>query len=151
MITVSDRVAAGTAVDGSGPALVELLRRHGFEPGPVQVVPDDPERLRAAVSAAALDSGLVLTIGGTGLGPRDHTPEVTAALADYSVPGLAEEMRRAGREKTPMAVLSRGIAVVVGRCLVINLPGSIKGSVESLEALLPVVPHALDQLAGGDH
>ena len=151
MITVSDRVAAGTAVDGSGPALVDLLRRHGLEADPPQVVPDDPERLREAISAAVRTAALVLTTGGTGLGPRDHTPEVTAALADYIVPGLPEEMRRVGRAGTTLAVLSRGTAVVIGRCLVVNLPGSLRGAVESLEALLPVIPHALDQLAGGDH
>ncbi|GAC1331918.1 MAG: MogA/MoaB family molybdenum cofactor biosynthesis protein [Candidatus Dormibacteria bacterium] len=151
VITVSDRVTAGTATDTSGPAVADLLRRHGLSAGPVRVVPDEPDQIRAALAMAAGEAALVLTTGGTGLGARDHTPGVTAAMADYLVPGLAEEMRRSGREKTPMAILSRGVAAVVGRTLVINLPGSRAGAVESLEAVLPVIPHALDQLAGGDH
>ena len=151
VITVSDRVSAGAAEDGSGPALVDLLQLHGLEAGPVRVVADEAAEITAAIGAAVREATLVLTTGGTGLSPRDHTPDVTAALADYLVPGLAEEMRRAGRKKTPMAVLSRAVAAVVGGTLVINLPGSRAGAVESLEALLPVIPHALDQLAGGDH
>ena len=151
VITVSDRVSAGAAEDGSGPALVEMLRDHGLEAGPVIVVPDEPAAITRAIATAVGGAALVLTTGGTGLSPRDHTPEVTAALADYLVPGLAEEMRRAGRKKTPMAVLSRAVVAVVGTTLVINLPGSQAGAVESLESLLPVIPHALDQLAGGDH
>ena len=151
VITVSDRVSAGAAEDGSGPALVELLRRHGLEAGPVRVVADEPAQITSALAAAVGEASLVLTTGGTGLSPRDHTPDVTAAMADYLVPGLAEEMRRVGRQKTPMAVLSRAVVAVVGGTMVINLPGSVTGAVESLEALLPVIPHALDQIAGGDH
>jgi molybdenum cofactor synthesis domain-containing protein len=151
VITVSDRVWAGAAEDASGPAILELLARNGIEAGPVQVVPDEPEQITRAIAAAVASATLVLTTGGTGLSPRDHTPDVTAALADYLVPGLAEEMRRVGRQNTPMAVLSRAVVAVVGRTLVINLPGSRAGAVESLTALLPVIPHALDQIGGGDH
>ena len=151
VITVSDRVSRGEAEDSSGPAVAELLRLMGLDVEPVQVVPDEPDDLEAAIRGAAARAPLVVTSGGTGISPRDHTPEVTAGLADYLVPGMAEEMRRAGREKTPMAVMSRGVVAVVGRSLVINLPGSRAGATESLEALAEVIPHALDQLAGGGH
>ncbi|HEV1997947.1 MAG TPA: MogA/MoaB family molybdenum cofactor biosynthesis protein [Candidatus Dormibacteraeota bacterium] len=151
VITVSDRVARGAAEDLSGPAVADCIRLSGLDVEPVQVVPDDPVDLEAAIVGAAARAQLVVTTGGTGISPRDHTPEVTARVADYLVPGLGEEMRRVGREKTPMAILSRGLVAVVGRSLVINLPGSQAGAVESLEAILPVIPHALDQLAGGGH
>lgn len=151
VITVSDRVSRGEAEDLSGPAIAERVRRAGLDVEAVQVVPDDPETIEAAILGAAARAQLVLTTGGTGISARDHTPEATAGVADQLLPGLAEEMRRVGRDKTPMAILSRGVAAVVRGSLVINLPGSHAGAVESLEAVLPVIPHALDQLAGGGH
>jgi molybdopterin adenylyltransferase len=151
VITVSDRVSRGEAEDGSGPAVGERLRLAGFDVEPIQVVPDEPADIEAALRGAGARAQLVLTTGGTGISPRDHTPEVTTSMCDYLVPGMAEEMRRHGREKTPTAVLSRGVVGVLGRALVVNLPGSQVGAIENLEALLPVIPHALDQLAGGGH
>lgn len=146
MITVSDRSAAGVAEDRSGPRVAELLQAAGLEIASRVTVPDEVDRIRAELREATED--LVVTTGGTGLGPRDVTPQATLAEVDYEVPGLAEEMRRAGRESTPAAVLSRGVAGVRRRTLILNLPGSERGAVESLGAILPVLPHALDLLAG---
>lgn len=110
------------------------------------LVPDEVAEIRNALRAS--DAGLVVTTGGTGLGARDVTPEATADLIEREVPGIAEEMRRAGLATTPLAMLSRGLAGVVGRSLVINLPGSVRGATESLSAVLPALGHALDLLAG---
>lgn len=149
MITVSDRASAGTMKDESGPALVERLKTEQFEVSGPEVVPDERDRIVAAIEAA-VTSGVdaVITTGGTGLGPRDVTPQATAPLLDYEVPGLAEAMRRAGASSTPMSALSRGMAGVRGRALVINLPGSVKGATESLEAVMPVLAHAIRLLHG---
>ncbi len=149
VLTISDGVAAGRREDASGTALAAALQGAGFVVGRPAVVPDDAERI-SAVLLAAVDEGvaLVVTTGGTGLGPRDVTPQATAALLDYEVPGLAEEMRRAGAAATPTAILSRSLAGVRGRTLILNLPGSPKGATESLQAVLPVLPHALQLLRG---
>jgi molybdopterin adenylyltransferase len=146
VITVSDRCSAGEAEDRSGPALVAMLEQAGLEVVGRSLVPDEVAEIRAALREAGAD--LVVTTGGTGLAARDVTPQATALEIDYQVPGLAEEMRRAGVASTPMAMLSRSLAAVRGRSLVLNLPGSEKGSTESLAAVLPVVGHALQQLAG---
>jgi molybdopterin adenylyltransferase len=147
VITISDRAATGAMSDASGPAVVDLLRRGGFEvTGPV-VVPDDSVLITDAIMSAVLgDTALVITTGGTGLGPRDITPQTTSALIDYDVPGIGEVMRRAGAASTPMAALSRAMAGVIGRTLVINLPGSVNGATESLEAVMPVLGHAVQLL-----
>ncbi len=145
-MTVSDRCAAGEAEDRSGPAVARRLREAGIEVIGSQIVPDEVGEIRAALREAGGD--LVVTTGGTGLAPRDVTPQATALELDYQVPGLSETMRRAGAASTPMAVLSRGIAGVRGRCLVLNLPGSERGATESLDAVLPALGHALEQLAG---
>jgi molybdenum cofactor synthesis domain-containing protein len=151
VITVSDRVAAGEAVDLSGPAVAAALARHGIAVVGSRVVSDDVDQVSAAIREATLTSSLVVTTGGTGLGPRDRTPEATIAVAEYVVPGIGEAIRRAGSLSTPAAMLSRGVAAVVGRSLVLNLPGSPGGAVESLEAVAAVLEHAIDVLAGADH
>jgi cyclic pyranopterin phosphate synthase len=153
VITCSTRAAAGERGDESGPAVVAALRAAGFEVAPeVLILPDDEEQIAAAIAALA-DAGtrLVVTSGGTGLTPGDVTPSATRRVIDREVPGLAELMRAAGLASTPMAALSRGVVGARGQTLVVNLPGSLRGATESINALLPVLPHALEQLAGGDH
>ncbi len=148
VLTVSDGVSAGSREDRSGPALARLLGDAGFEVERA-VVADEREAITRAIwDAVAAGADLVVSTGGTGLGPRDVTPQATLPLLDYEVPGLAEEMRRAGLAKTPMAMLSRSLAGVRGSSLVLSLPGSEKGATESLEAVLPVIPHALQLLKG---
>jgi molybdenum cofactor synthesis domain-containing protein len=148
VLTVSDGVSAGTRADGSGEAAEEILRGAGFDVATRRVVPDERAEIEAALRELAAGHGLVVTTGGTGLGPRDVTPEATLAVIDREAPGLAELMRAAGLRHTPMAALSRAVAGAVGPSLVLNLPGSPAGVRESLEAVLPVVPHAVGLLAG---
>ncbi len=149
VITVSDGVSAGTRTDASGPALLDMLKRARLHVSGPEVVPDDQTRISDAIVAAVIDGAdLVVTTGGTGLGPRDVTPQATSMLVDYEVPGLAELMRRVGATSTPMAALSRGVAGVRGQSLIINLPGSAKGARESLEAVMPVLSHAMQLLHG---
>ncbi len=147
VLTASDRAAAGSREDASGAALAERLRTIGLTVSRA-VEPDDRARLEATLRAAASRHALVVTTGGTGLTPRDVTPQATLAVLDYEVPGLAEAMRAAGRSHTPLADLSRGVVGVVGRTLVVNVPGSPKAAVESIDAILAVLPHALETLAG---
>ncbi|HEU5359488.1 MAG TPA: MogA/MoaB family molybdenum cofactor biosynthesis protein [Gemmatimonadales bacterium] len=150
-VTASNRAAAGVYEDRGGPLIVAALRELGFEVDGPRVVPDgDPvgQVLREAVEAAY---DLVVTTGGTGISPTDRTPEVTRAVLDYEVPGIAEAIRAAGRHKVATAVLSRGVAGVSGRTLVVNLPGSTGGVKDGLAVLAPLVVHAIDQIRGGDH
>jgi len=149
VITVSDGVSAGTRTDASGPLLVDLLKGAQFEVSGPEVVPDDQARIKDAIVAAGVGGAdLVVTTGGTGLGPRDVTPQATSSLIDYEVPGLGELMRRAGASSTPMSALSRGVVGVRGQSMIINVPGSARGARESLEAVLPVLGHAMQLLHG---
>ncbi len=151
VVTASNRAAAGFYADRSGPVIVEWLRARGFDCPDPTVVPDgEPvgEAIRMAVAAGA---DIVITTGGTGISPTDATPEVTRALLDYEVPGLADAIRAAGAPMVPTAVLSRGVTGVAGRTLVVNLPGSTGGVRDGLGVLDSVLDHAIDQLRGGDH
>jgi molybdenum cofactor synthesis domain-containing protein len=148
VVTISDGVSVGARVDQSGPAVAGLLRDAGFDAPEPEVVPDEREQIAGLLRTLSSESELVVTTGGTGLGPRDVTPEATREVIDYEVPGLAEMMRAAGIQKTPMAALSRSLAGVRGRSLIINLPGSLKGATESLEAVIPVLDHACHLLQG---
>ncbi|MBX6766711.1 MAG: MogA/MoaB family molybdenum cofactor biosynthesis protein [Actinomadura rubrobrunea] len=150
-VTVSNRAAAGVYADKSGPVLVELLEELGCQVhGPVVVPDGDPvaEVLRRAV-ADGYD--VVVTTGGTGLTPTDQTPEMTRRVIEREVPGFADAIRRANREAVPTAILSRGVAGVAGRTLIVNLPGSTGGVRDGMAVLGPVLEHAVDQIGGGDH
>jgi molybdenum cofactor synthesis domain-containing protein len=147
VITASDGVAAGVREDASGTAVADRLAELGYAVERIQVA-DDADAIGTALAVAADEHELVVTTGGTGLTPRDVTPQATRAAIDYEVPGLAEAMRAAGRAVTPLADLSRGLVGVRGRALIINLPGSPKGALESLAAVEAVLDHALETLAG---
>jgi cyclic pyranopterin monophosphate synthase len=153
VVVCSTRSAAGERADASGPALVTSLQRAGWNVAPEPVVVADDADAIAALLGSLADAGhrLILTSGGTGLTPTDVTPAATQRVADRLVPGMAELMRAHGAASTPMASLSRGVVAARGATLIVNLPGSPRGAAESLDAVLPVLRHAVEQLAGGDH
>jgi molybdenum cofactor synthesis domain-containing protein len=151
VIVASNRAAAGVYADTSGPVLVEGLRALGFDvPDPI-VVPDGVPVRNALTAAIAAGVPLVVTSGGTGITPTDRTPDVTAELLDYQVPGIAEAIRAYSREAVPTSALSRAVAGVAGRTLIVNLPGSRGGARDGLAVLGAIAVHAVEQLAGGDH
>jgi molybdenum cofactor synthesis domain-containing protein len=153
VITLSDSAARGEREDTSGPLIEEMLTPEGFTVVGCHLLPDDPEALSALLRELC-DGGradLILTTGGTGLSPRDHTPEATLAVIERNVPGISEAMRAASLKITPRAMLSRGVSGIRGRTLIVNLPGSPKAVRENLEVILPTLPHALAILTDREH
>ena len=150
VLTISDSCHAGLRADRSGPAVRERLEQLGWSVPVAEVLPDDEAAISTRIRELAGPAGVsaVFTTGGTGVAPRDVTPEATRAALDREIPGLAERMRAVGCQTTPLASLSRAVAGVRGRTLIVNLPGSLKGALESLDAIVELVPHVLELLGG---
>src|SRR3954453_3783819 len=151
VIVASNRAASGVYADTSGPRLVTGLRELGCEVGDPIVVPDGEPVAEALRAAVADGVDVVLTRGGTGVTPTDRTPEATREVLDFEVPGIAEAIRAYSRDRVPAAALSRGLAGVAGRTLVVNLPGSTGGARDGLAVLGPILVHTVAQIGGGDH
>ena len=153
ILTISDSVSRGVRGDASGPALRERCLQLGWDVVAQAVLPDEPASIRERLISLVNDGAaeLILTTGGTGIGPRDSTPEATTEACQKLLPGIPEVMREYGREKNPRAALSRAVAGIRGRVLIVNLPGSPRGAVESLAAVAELLPHALEVLRGARH
>ena len=148
VLTVSDSSSRGERADLSGPAVADLLRRHGFEVTHQQVIPDEQEAIESVLMSLSDDVKLIVTTGGTGIADRDVTPEATRAVCSRLIEGIPEKMRAAGLQHTPYSSLSRGVCGIRAQTLIVNLPGSPTGAVQSLEAVVDVLPHAINLLAG---
>jgi molybdopterin adenylyltransferase len=152
VITVSDRGSRGERVDGSGPAVEDMLREMGIEIVGRQIIPDEMEMISRTLLdwSAREEADLIVTTGGTGVGPRDLTPDATRKVIDREIPGMAEAMRRHSASLTPHAMISRALVGIRGRTLIINLPGSPKGATENLGVLLPALAHAIEKIKGDE-
>jgi molybdenum cofactor synthesis domain-containing protein len=148
VLTISDSSSRGERADVSGPAAAELLRQNGFEVTQQELVPDEQATIESALIDLSDHVQLIVTTGGTGIAERDVTPEATRAVCSRLIEGIPEKLRSAGLEHTPYAILSRGVCGVRGRTLILNLPGSPSGALQSLQAVIEVLPHAVDLLAG---
>jgi molybdenum cofactor synthesis domain-containing protein len=148
VVTVSDQASAGRRIDESGPALAARLERDGYGVE-LETVPDEVDAIAAAVRRGAARGSLVVLTGGTGLAPRDVTPQAVRPLLDYEIPGFGELMRSEGRRSTPFSTVSRSFAGVLGTTLVLAVPGNVRGATESLDAVAELLPHALELLGGG--
>jgi molybdenum cofactor synthesis domain-containing protein len=148
VMTISDSCASGQRTDVSGPAVVEVLKLHGFSILATLMIADDQPAIEKSLQRLSNEVGLIVTTGGTGISVRDVTPEATLAVCDRLLEGVAEVMRFEGRKKTPFAALSRGVCGVRGKSLILNLPGSPAGAVESLQAVIDLLPHAIELLGG---
>jgi molybdenum cofactor synthesis domain-containing protein len=148
VVTVSDRVSRGEAVDGSGPAVAAELEEYGFPGAPVVVVPDGIESVRDVLVELASENDLIVTTGGTGFAPRDVTPEATKLVIEREAPGLVEAMRADTFGRVPHGVLSRAVAGIAGSTLIVNLPGSAKAATESIKVVGPALRHAIELLIG---
>jgi molybdopterin adenylyltransferase len=148
VLTISDSSFQGKRKDKSGPAVVRKLKTAGFKVVSTAIIPDEQKQIEAALIQACKSARLVVTVGGTGVAPRDVTPEATTAVVERLVPGIPEKMRSDGTKKTPFAALSRGVCGTRGTSLILNLPGSPIAATESLRAVIKMLPHALDLLEG---
>jgi len=148
VLTLSDKGARGARQDTSGPAIEEMLKGIGVEVIDYAILPDDKETIKVKLLEYCRRVDLILTTGGTGLGPRDVTPEATIEIIDKEIPGIAEAMRAEGMKKTTRSMLSRAVTGMRGRTLIINLPGSPKAVRENLETILEVIPHAIEKIKG---